>query len=441
MQWVCWVEIQGLYAAAAQVAGLAEVGRPVVVLRGGRVFDGCRDAFVAGLQLGSPAHQVLRDVPRAVQIDLAEIDASQAARSWWDRCLAHTPYVEPVEPHQVLLALPLPEGQVGRRLQQEVKSIVDEASSFGFVAFAGVGASRLVARAAAQALREEYLLRRPGAAVGPGAGGGRRTEGRPRTEPAGQRKPESLQITIVPPGEEAQFLAPLPIGYLPCPPEVRRRLSQLGLKQIGEAARVAESEWVRQLGAYGRQVYRWSRGIDPEPVKPAYPPRRFTHRTELGIGLRDRDLLERELNRSALLLANQLERRGEGGQLVALVLELTSGQVLHAERTLQRLQHTAYPLQQGLQLLLGQLLNGLAGEVEVAAVTAEVGLIGPINWRQMELWDDQLRWERQERLEGALALLRERFPGRVIGLGPRAEPSWREQMLQFADPYRWPRKA
>lgn len=430
MQWVCWVEIQGLYAAAAQAAGLVEAGRPVAVIRGGRVFDGCREAFVAGLQLGGPAHQVLRDVPRAVQVDWAEIDAGRVARTFWDRCLAHTPYVEPVEPHQVLLALPLPEGHGGRRLQQEVKGLVEEASSFGFVAFAGVGASRLVARAAAQALREDYLLRRPGAAVGPGL-----------HTAAGQRSPESRLIAIVPPGEEARFLAPLPIHHLPCPPEVRRRLVQLGLKQIGEAARVAEAEWVRQLGGYGRQIFRWSHGIDPEPVKPAYPPRRFTHRTELGTGLRDRDLLERELNRSARLLAGQLERRGEGGQLVALVLELADGQVLHAERTLPRLQHTAYPLQQGLLALLGQLLGSLACEVEVTAVTAEVGLIGPIDWRQMELWDDQLRRERQERLEGALALLRERFPGRVIGLGPRSEPSWREQMLQYADPYRWPRKA
>jgi len=454
MQWVCWVEIQGLYAAAAREAGLVAEGRPVVILRGGRVFDGCREAFAAGLQLGSPARQVLRDVPGAAQVDWADVDAAALARAFWDRCLAHTPYVEPVEPHQVLLGLPLPDGpegspgglpggvggspggraqgRVSRRLQQEVGALVEAAASFGFVAFAGAGTSRLVARAAAQALRAEFLVRRPGTVpqqLNAVQVGGRQADG------------AALQIAIVPPGGEASFLAPLPIGYLPCPPEVRRRLRQLGLTRIGEAARVSEDEWVRQLGPQGRLVARWSRGIDPEPVKPAYPPRRLARRSELGGGVRDRDPLERELSRSAALLAAQLDRRGEGCQQVGLILELADGRVLHAERTLPRLRHTAYPIQQGLCALLDQVLSGLGAPVEVAAVTAEVGLIGPVDWRQMELWDDRLRRERQERIEGALALLHERFPARVIGLGPRTPLSWREQMLQYADPYRWFRKA
>lgn len=449
MQWVCWVEIQGLYAAAAREAGLAAEGRPVVILRGGRVFDGCREAFAAGLQLGSPARQVLRDVPGAVQVDWADVDAAALARAFWDRCLAHTPYVEPVEPHQVLLGLPLPDGPesplggraqggVSRRLQEEVRALVEAAASLGFVAFAGAGTSRLVARAAAQALRAEFLGRRPGTAP-------QRLDA---VQPAGPRRAgsqrsssQAMQIAIVPPGEEASFLAPLPIGFLPCPPEVRRRLRQLGLTRIGDAARVSEDEWVRQLGPQGRLVARWSRGIDPEPVKPAYPPRRLARRSEMGGGVRERDPLERELSRSAALLAAQLDRRGEGCQQVGLILELADGRVLHAERTLPRLRHTAYPIQQGLHTLLGQVLDGLGAPVEIAAITAEVGLIGPVDWRQMELWDDRLRRERQERIEGALALLHERFPARVIGLGPRTTPSWREQMLQYADPYRWSRKA
>ena len=444
MQWVCWVEIRGLYAAAARAAGLVEEGRPVVVLREGRAFDGCREAFAAGLQLGSPARQVLRDVPRAAQVDWADVDVAARARAFWDRCLAHTPYVEPVEPHQVLLGLPQPggpgelSGEALRQLEQEVAAIADAASAFGFIAFAGVGTSRLVARAAARALREEFLGRRPGTAplrlVGVRLVSPRRADG----SPAGGLAP---QIAIVRPGEEARFLAPLPIGYLPCPPDVRRRLHQLGLTRIGEAARVSEDEWVRQLGPQGRLVSRWSRGIDPEPVKPAYPPRRLARRTELAGGVRDRDPLERELSRSAARLAAQLDRRGEGCQQVGLILELADGRVLHAERTLPRLRHTAYPIQQGLLTLLAQVLDGLGEPVEIAAVTAEVGLIGPVDWRQMELWDDRLRRERQERIEGALALLHQRFPARVIGLGPRTPPSWREQMLQYADPYRWSREA
>ncbi|MFZ5814799.1 MAG: Y-family DNA polymerase [Bacillota bacterium] len=414
MQWICSVEIQGLYAAAARAAGLAEEGRPVVVVRNGRVFDGCREAFAAGLLLGSPVHQVLRDVPRAVQLDWTEIDASRRARSWWDECLGHTPYLEPGEPHQLLLALPTPEAGVTKALRAEVNQLAERAATYGFVAFVGVGSSRLVARAAMLACKEGYLLRRPGMA---GRSGGER-------------------VAIVPLGEEERFLAPLPLAYLPSPPEVKRRIARLGLRTVGEAARVPEGEWVRQLGPQGRQLWLWSRGIDPEPVRPAYPPRRLTRRIEFQGEVRERDLLERELNRAAQPLVKQLALRGEGCQLVALVLELAGGEALHVERVLPKLQQSAFPIQQGLQTLLGQLLDGRE-ELEATAVTAEVGLIGPMPWQQMDLWEDRLLRERRERLEQALALLHERFPGRVIGLGPRSEPSWREQMLQYADPYRW----
>ncbi|BAD40873.1 hypothetical protein [Symbiobacterium thermophilum] len=539
MRWICWVEIQGLYAAAAREAGLAEAERPVVVLRGGRVFDGCREAFAAGLRLGSPARQVLCDVPGATVVEWADVDATARARAFWDRCLAHTPYVEPVEPHQALLGLPLPDDPDGlpggwapggwapggwapggwapggwapggrapggrapggwapggwapggwapggwapggraqgaeggrrqaadRRLQAELKALAEAAASFGFAAFAGAGSSRVVARAAARALRAEFLEWRPGTApqrlegaqvIAPrqaGGGGigsrhaGGLAIGRPEggREDAGRRagvrrlEGPAVRIAIVSPGAEARFLAPLPVTFLPLPPEVQRRLQQLGITRIGEAARVSEDEWARQLGLQGRQISRWSRGIDPEPVKPAWPPRRLARRSELG-GVRDRDPLERELSRSAALLAAQLDRRGEGCQQVGLILELADGRVLHAERTLPRLRHTAYPIQQGLHALLTQLLDGLRESVEVAAVTAEVGLIGPVDWRQMELWDDRLLRERRERIEGALSLLHQRFPARVIGLGMHTPTSWREQMLQYADPYRWSRKA
>jgi hypothetical protein len=58
-------------------------------------------------------------------------------------------------------------------------------------------------------------------------------------------------------------------------------------------------------------------------------------------------------------------------------------------------------------------------------------------WQQLDLWDDSGRREREERLERALSLLHERFPARMVGLGPRGDVSFKEQMLQFVDPYRW----
>lgn len=418
MQWVCFLEVQGFYAAAAQQAGAASADRPTVVLRDGRVVDGSKEAFTAGLVLGSPARRVLRDVPQAVCVEQDQLEVKPIAHAWWDRCLAHTPYLEPVEPHQLFFVLPVPGESVTASLRTEVAQLQQIAAGYGFVAFAGVGSSRLVARAAAQSCKAGWLLQRPGRSGG----------GRPAT------------AAFVPPGQEAHFLAGLPIGYLPAPPAVLQRLQRLGMRQIGEVARVSEAEWVRQLGPVGRQVAGWSRGIDPEPVRPCYPPRALTHREAFTPELRSHDCLEKVVNKWAAVLSRQLVDRGEGCQQVALTLELASGVQVETIRTLPKLQQAPYPIQQALQRLLQQAAASGAGGVQAPAVSAaavSLSLIGPMPWQQLNLWDDSGQSQREERLQQALLLLQERFPSRMVGLGPRQAPSWRERMLQFADPFRW----
>jgi hypothetical protein len=419
VQWVCYIEVQGLYAEAARAASLAPEGRPVVVLRSDQVYDGCKSAFAGGLVLGAPSRQVLCDLPGASRVELEQIEAEsdRRARSWWDRSLAHTPYVEPVDRHQLFLALPTPGAELMGALRREVQQLVEQAASFGFVAFAGVAPSRLVARAAALACKERWLLWRPGK-------GGR---GDPPT------------LAFVRPGEEAAFLAPLPVEWLPAPPDLRRRLVRLGFRTIGEAARIPEGEWLRQLGPAGAQVAGWCRGVDPEPVKAAYPPRTLERRVEFAPEVRDRDLLEQAAGRMAAELSRRLADRGEGCQQVALTLHRPDGPPVRAERVLPRLQQAAYPLQQALRILLNQALAEARRPegVPVAALTVELGLIAPMPLQQMSLWDQPGKAEREERLQRALSLLHERFPPRVVGLGPRRTASWREQMLGFSDPYRW----
>lgn len=415
MHWICYTEVCGLYAAVARLAGLAPVDRPVVVLREGRLFDGCREAFTSGLVLGAPARQVLRDAPRAATVEFALIVAEPAARNWWEQCLAHTPYIEPVELHQLFLGLPTPSPGITKTMKDEIAVLHARAAEHGFVAFTGVGLTKLVARAAALACKEGWLLRRLG-------------QGRPSAAPT--------TLTFVESGEEARFLAPLPAAYLPASREVQRRLVRLGVRSIGEVARIPEGEWQRQFGAQGRQLAQWSRGADPEQVKPCYPPRTLSRRVEFTPQVRDRDQIGQVLVRSAGILARALEAKGEGCQQVGLLLESVGRTPIQVSRTLAKLQQAPWPLQQALQLLLGQALPQVSKE-GVTAVTTELGVIGPMPWKQLNLWDDSGRNEREERLQQALTLLHERFPARVVGLGPQGETSWREQMLEFSDPYRW----
>lgn len=422
VRWVLFVEVQGLYAAVLRQEQQIPDSRPLCVVRDDVVWDGCRLAFERGLQRGAPARQARRDCPDAVLLPYEAAEYDQAAQDWWNACLRFTPWVEPVAPHQVFLSLPIatetaplrPVGTVGMQalpsaLRAEVGQLLAEGGSRGGVTFVGAAPSKLVARAAAERVQAGWFRRE-----------------RSRLEP----------VVVVYPGEEPRFLSPLSPGALWLAPlAVRRRLERLGLRSIGEIAAVPEPELIRQLGPMGRQVAAWARGVDQEPVRPLWPPREEVERFAFGGGEEGADGLERAVTMLAGRLAKRLAARHEGCLQVSLTLEQEGEAPKRLARTLPKLQQEAYPLQQA---LLGLLQRAAAGSV--SAVTAGIGQIGPMPWKQADLWDGRegsAAAQRREQLERALLALNERFPARVVGLGPRTQTPRRESMLQLVDPYRW----
>ncbi|HET7712640.1 MAG TPA: DNA polymerase Y family protein [Thermoanaerobaculia bacterium] len=78
----------------------------------------------------------------------------------------------------------------------------------------------------------------------------------------------SATPTIVPPGDEGAFLAPLPLTRLSPEVEAATTLERWGLKSIGDFARLPESEVASRLGEMGRALHHAARGVDPRPLIP-----------------------------------------------------------------------------------------------------------------------------------------------------------------------------
>ncbi len=80
-----------------------------------------------------------------------------------------------------------------------------------------------------------------------------------------QKKPGG--IVVVQPGEEAAFLAPLPIERLwGVGPKTAERLRADGFSIVADVATVAASELAARYGALGQHLANLSRGIDDRPV-------------------------------------------------------------------------------------------------------------------------------------------------------------------------------
>jgi nucleotidyltransferase/DNA polymerase involved in DNA repair len=81
------------------------------------------------------------------------------------------------------------------------------------------------------------------------------------------RKPDGL--VVVPPGEEAAFLAPLPVRRLwGVGPKMEEALARLGVATIGDLAAIDPGRLERRLGTHGHDLQSLARGEDDRDVVP-----------------------------------------------------------------------------------------------------------------------------------------------------------------------------
>ncbi len=85
------------------------------------------------------------------------------------------------------------------------------------------------------------------------------------------RKPSAFEL--VPPGQEAEYLAPLPSQWLPgIGPKAAAQFNAAGLARIGQIARTPLELLGLLAGSRAPQLKNFALGIDPRPVVPARAP-------------------------------------------------------------------------------------------------------------------------------------------------------------------------
>ncbi len=80
---------------------------------------------------------------------------------------------------------------------------------------------------------------------------------------------------LVPTGEEAAFLAPLPLQRLAPEVNVAGTLERWGVHSVGDFAKLPASRVASRLGRTGRELHATARGLDPRPLIPREPPPSF----------------------------------------------------------------------------------------------------------------------------------------------------------------------
>jgi DNA polymerase-4 len=125
-------------------------------------------------------------------------------------------------------------------------------------------------------------------------------------------KPKGL--TVVPPGDEAAFLAPLPVRVIwGVGPVTADKLAAMGVTTVGELAQLPEPTLVARFGDHGASMIRRARGIDHRPVSTEHERKSVSRETTF-----ERDLVKlSDLKRQLWRLSQSVARRMERAEVVA----------------------------------------------------------------------------------------------------------------------------
>jgi DNA polymerase IV len=211
-------------------------------------------------------------------------------------------------------------------------------------------------------------------------------------------------IQVVPPGEEAAFLAPLPARALwGVGPKTAERLAEMGINTIGDIARFPVSILEQHFGKNGRDLHVRAQGIDERPVETERETKSISQETTFTQDVSDGERLHRVLRDQALQVSRRLRQSNLAGTTVKIKLRWSDFTTLTRQASLEQPTQDAEEITR----IVGRLLDrhrppGRAVRLIGVGVS---GLGPPV--RQMTIFD--LPSEKDEKIDVALRALRKRF--------------------------------
>jgi len=293
-----------------------------------------------------------------------------------------TPLVEQISVDEAFLDLSdLPESSVviGKRLQTQIKNELDLSSSIG------IATNKLVAKIAND--------------VGKKAG-------KPGISP--------FATTVVPAGQEAEFLSPLPAGMLwGVGPKTSEKLAEMGIYTIGEIVEWPEKDFSQRFGEHGRDLSRHARGIDTRPIMTEREIKSISQETTFRRDLSDDGKIEKMLLALTQKVARRLRKAELGGKTVKLKIRWSDFTTLTRQKTLPTISDNDTEI---FDAALSLLRNLRPSRKPVRLIGVGVSGLGP-PLRQLLLWDQNIEESRE--LQKVLDELQKRFGENIIQRGSK----------------------
>jgi DNA polymerase-4 len=333
-----------------------------------------------GIRSAMPMARALRLCPQLIIVSSRHGKYSQVSRQVMAHLTALTPYVEQISIDEAFLDvsdLPQPGEAIARQLQAQVRQ------DPGLPCSLGVATNKLLAKTATDVGKASF-----------------RGEGPPNA------------ITVVPPGQEAAFLAPLPVEALwGIGPKTAERLAEMGIRTIGALASQSENQLMRLFGKNGYDLALRARGMDDRPIVTSHEVKSISQETTFAKDISEAKVLEQTIFQLAAGVGARLRRNQLTGSTVKIKLRWADFTTLTRQVTLEQATDQDKNIYQAAISLFHK--TWLPGK-PVRLLGVGVSSLGaPI--RQLGLWDKDNEKDRQ--LQTAIDELRQRFGKQIVQRG------------------------
>jgi DNA polymerase IV len=340
-----------------------------------------------GVRSAMPMGKALRLSPGLIIVPSRHHLYSEVSSQVMERLHDLTPLVEQISIDEAFLDISEirePPELIARKLQSRIR---DE---LGLPCSIGIASNKMVAKIATEVGKSQALR---------------------ELKAQGEAKPPNA-VTVVPFGEEATFLAPLPADILwGVGPKTSARLTELGIHTIGDIAKWPEGELIRIFGENGRDLARHSKGIDDRPIITERETKSISQEITYSKDVRDDYVLQKTLHEMAVEVARQLRKNNLVGKTIKLKLRWPDFTTLTRQTTLSRPTDQDDEIERtALDLLRSVRKSNQAVRLIGVGVS---GLGQPI--RQLGLWDGDN--EKSSKLQQAMDKLNEKYGRDVIHKG------------------------
>lgn len=344
-----------------------------------------------GIHSAMPMKQALRKYPDLILVKSHYKDYGEFSRQVMDIIRQLTPLVEQISIDEAFLDvtdLPQDAQDIARDLQKKILADLDLPCSIG------VASNKLMAKIATN------------------------------TGKARHKEPTSpMAILCIPPGQEKEFLAPLPIGEMwGIGPKSAQKFNQLGIYTIGDILKHPLPWLEKHFGKFAADLVERARGIDDRPVTEYEELKSVSNEITFFEDVDDVQKLKRTLKGLCEQVGERLRKQELSGKTVRVKIRWPDFETITRQTTLAQPTNQDSIIYKTVQeLFMREWTSGkkvrLVG-VAVAQICAD--------FQQLSLFDNSYLKEKQ--LLDAIDSLNRRFGRNAIqkGVKPESYRSWKE---------------